>query len=134
MVDRRFGIDEGRAHKEEFEEQGRGRNPKNRLWSEAVTQKGLSLAGRSHVLGTFGLLPNTCTWWQIPQRSLWSSLLSVSIDPFQLHLLAALPKRMADPIDEQSPPSSGVTEAHLRQKLTDLLNASHLEIQDISGI
>ena len=59
MVDRRFGIDKGRAHKEELEE--RGRNPKNRLWSEAVTQKGLSLAGRSHVLGTFGLLPNTST-------------------------------------------------------------------------
>jgi hypothetical protein len=41
---------------------------------------------------------------------------------------------MAELTDPQSPPSSGVTEAHLRQKLTDILNASHVEIQDISGI
>jgi hypothetical protein len=52
----------------------------------------------------------------------------------QLRLLIVLPKRMADPVEEQATPSSGVTEAHLRQKLTDVLNASHVEIQDISGI
>lgn len=44
-----------------------------------------------------------------------------------------LHRTMAETTNDSSIPSSGVTDAHLQSKITDQLNATHVEIIDISG-
>jgi hypothetical protein len=40
---------------------------------------------------------------------------------------------MSDLADAQGPPSSGVTEESLKQKLVEKLEATHVEVKDVSG-